>query len=430
VQPETVEQTRADTYEAAAVYDFAEPLVVEQVQRQTLEPGQIRVQVEASGLCHTDIHAAHSDWPVRPTPPFVPGHEGIGIVSELGPGVTEVAIGERVAMPWLGYACGTCDYCVSGWETLCLEQKNMGYSIDGGFGEYATAYGRYVVKVPDGIALAVSPRSFEQAYKSLRRRGTLVVVALPADNAVTIPIFETVLNGITLVGSIVGTRATCGRSSSSTPPAGRRCTARFDRSRTSTRRSPTSRPGASPPGSSSSPDYVAGWGECRTRPTVAAISQRRTRLARSEVVRRCGCDRSHDLARLLGRQARRDVRLRDHSDQLLVLVDHGQTLDGVLAHQLERVFDRRVAANPDRCPLCELSDRHRRALAVREHLHDDISIGDDSFQAIVVAADRQGADVQLGHAFGRLEHVLAFADALASFVHRFPNHSRRHFRTS
>jgi len=290
------------TYTAAVVHGFGEPLAVERVARQALEPGQVRVQVEASGLCHTDIHAAHGDWPVKPSPPFVPGHEGVGRVVELGSGVTEVAVGDRVAMPWLGYACGTCEHCVSGWETLCLEQKNMGYSIDGGWGEYAVAYGRYVVPVPDGvdpfdaapltcagvttykaikvagtrssdlvavfgvgglghmaiqyariaggrvvavdlteeklrlarelgaeftvnaaeqdpvaaiqrlggadqaIALAVSPRSFEQAYASLRRRGTLVFVALPADNAMTIPIFETVLNGITVVGSIVGTR--------------------------------------------------------------------------------------------------------------------------------------------------------------------------------------------------------------------------------
>ena len=115
-----------------------------------LDPGQVRVKVEACGLCHTDIHAAHGDWPIKPSPPFIPGHEGVGLVAELGSGVTEVAVGDRVAMPWLGYACGTCDYCVSGWETLCLEQKMMGYSIDGGFGEYATAYARYVVKVPDG----------------------------------------------------------------------------------------------------------------------------------------------------------------------------------------------------------------------------------------------------------------------------------------
>ena len=144
-------QTPSTTYRAAVVHAFHGPLTVEEVAPRELEPGQVRVKVEASGLCHTDIHAAHGDWPVKPSPPFVPGHEGVGIVTELGPGVTEVAVGDRVAMPWLGYACGTCDYCVSGWETLCLEQKNMGYSIDGAFGEYAVAYGRYVVKVPDGL---------------------------------------------------------------------------------------------------------------------------------------------------------------------------------------------------------------------------------------------------------------------------------------
>jgi alcohol dehydrogenase, propanol-preferring len=291
------------THRAAVVHEFHSPLTVEQVPRPPLEPGQVRVKVEASGLCHTDIHAAHGDWPVKPSPPFIPGHEGVGTVMELGPGVTDVAPGDRVAMPWLGYACGTCDHCVSGWETLCLEQKNMGYSIDGGFAEEAVAYGRYVVKVPEGvdpfdaapltcagvttykavkvagtrssdlvavfgvgglghlaiqyaaiaggrviaidlvddklelarelgaeftvnaakedpveaiqrlggadqaIALAVAPRAFEQAYRSLRRGGTLVFVALPADNEIRLPIFETVLNGITLVGSIVGTRA-------------------------------------------------------------------------------------------------------------------------------------------------------------------------------------------------------------------------------
>jgi propanol-preferring alcohol dehydrogenase len=139
------------SYRAAVVHEFNSPLTVEEVPARPLDAGQIRVKVEASGLCHTDIHAAHGDWPGKPSPPFVPGHEGVGKVVQLAPGVSEVAIGDRVAMPWLGYACGTCDHCVSGWETLCLEQEKMGYSIDGGFGEYATAYARYVVKVPDGI---------------------------------------------------------------------------------------------------------------------------------------------------------------------------------------------------------------------------------------------------------------------------------------
>jgi propanol-preferring alcohol dehydrogenase len=89
------------SYRAAVVHDFAEPLRVEEVSRRPLEQGQIRVRIEATGLCHTDIHAAHGDWPVKPSPPFVPGHEGVGIVEELGPGV-EVALGDRVALPWLG----------------------------------------------------------------------------------------------------------------------------------------------------------------------------------------------------------------------------------------------------------------------------------------------------------------------------------------
>jgi alcohol dehydrogenase, propanol-preferring len=287
---------------AAVVHSFEEPLRLEEVETPLPGPGEVLVRIEASGLCHTDIHAAHGDWPVKPSPPFIPGHEGVGIVEALGAGVTEVELGARVAVPWLGYACGTCDHCISGWETLCLEQRNTGYSVDGGFAEFVRASARYVVRVPEGvdpldaapltcagvttykavkvsgarssdlvavfgvgglghlavqyariagarvvavdlqedklelarelgaeftvnaaaedpvaaiqklggadaaIALAVAPSAFRQAYGSLRRGGTLVFVALPADNAVEIPIFETVLNGITIVGSIVGTR--------------------------------------------------------------------------------------------------------------------------------------------------------------------------------------------------------------------------------
>ena len=122
------------SYRAAVVHAFHEPLIIEQVPTPDLERAQILVRVEASGLCHTDIHAANGDWPVKPSPPFIPGHEAVGIVERLGDDVTEVALGDRVAMPWLGYACGTCDYCVSGWETLCESQENTGYSIDGGLG--------------------------------------------------------------------------------------------------------------------------------------------------------------------------------------------------------------------------------------------------------------------------------------------------------
>jgi propanol-preferring alcohol dehydrogenase len=164
----------------AVVHDFGSPLTVEQVPMPKLDHGQVRVKVEACGLCHTDIHAAHGDWPIKPSPPFIPGHEGVGIVTELAAGehavgVSEVAVGDRVAMPWLGYACGCCDYCVSGWETLCHEQEMMGYTIDGGFGEYATAYANYVVKVPEGIdSFDAAPLTCAgvTTYKAVKVAGT------------------------------------------------------------------------------------------------------------------------------------------------------------------------------------------------------------------------------------------------------------------
>jgi alcohol dehydrogenase, propanol-preferring len=96
VRPVTAEATSVETYKAAVVHDFSSPLAIDQVPQVALLDGQVRVKVEASGLCHTDIHAAHGHWPAKPSPPFVPGHEGVGIVVELGPGVTEVEAG-RVA---------------------------------------------------------------------------------------------------------------------------------------------------------------------------------------------------------------------------------------------------------------------------------------------------------------------------------------------
>ena len=116
---------------AAVVHELGAPLRIDDIAVPTPGPGEVLVKVEASGLCHTDIHAAHGDWPVRPKPPFVPGHEGVGIVERVGPGVTRVAEGDRVAVPWLGWACGECEHCASGWETLCLRQRNTGYTVDG-----------------------------------------------------------------------------------------------------------------------------------------------------------------------------------------------------------------------------------------------------------------------------------------------------------
>jgi propanol-preferring alcohol dehydrogenase len=287
---------------AAVVREFGSPLVVEDVPIPVPGHGEVVVSVEASGLCHTDVHAAHGDWPVKPTLPFIPGHEGVGLVARVGEGVTDLHEGDRVAVPWLGWACGACEACASGWETLCQRARYTGYLVDGGFAEYVRADARFVGRVPScidpldaapltcagvttykavkvsaarssdlvaiygvgglghlaiqyaqiagatvaavdvitakldvakqlgasytfdassedpvagiqglggadaAIALAATPRACEQALASLRPNGTLVLVGLPKDNTMRLPIFETVLRGITVVGSLVGTR--------------------------------------------------------------------------------------------------------------------------------------------------------------------------------------------------------------------------------
>ena len=288
---------------AAVVTAFTAPLEMQDLPVPEPGPGQVLVRIECTGLCHTDIHAARGDWPATPTPPFVPGHEGIGRVEALGDGVAERAVGDRVAIAWLGSACGECRYCIGGWETLCESQQNSGYSIDGTFAEYTVVDAAFATPVPDAVssqdaapltcagvttykaikvarvapaelvavfgvgglghlalqyariaggfvvavdveddklamatdlgadhvvnarttdpvaaiqalggadvavALAASPQSFGQAYRSLRRGGRLVCVAMPADDAaVSVPIFDMVVGGKSVIGSIVGTR--------------------------------------------------------------------------------------------------------------------------------------------------------------------------------------------------------------------------------
>jgi propanol-preferring alcohol dehydrogenase len=136
---------------AAVVHKFREPLTIEEVPVPEPGPGQILVRVASSGVCHTDLHAADGDWPVRPKLPFIPGHEGVGHVAALGAGVTSLKEGDRVGVPWLHSACGECEYCLTGWETLCPNQQNTGYSVDGGFAEYVLAPAAYVGRLPDGL---------------------------------------------------------------------------------------------------------------------------------------------------------------------------------------------------------------------------------------------------------------------------------------
>ncbi|MFP1678641.1 alcohol dehydrogenase AdhP [Alloalcanivorax sp. C16-2] len=290
------------TMKAAVVRQFGEPLAIEEVATPRPGQGEILVRVAASGVCHTDLHAAHGDWPVKPEPPFIPGHEGVGHVVAVGQGVKHVKEGDRVGVPWLYSACGHCEHCLGGWETLCESQQNTGYSVNGGFADYTLADAGYVGQLPDNVdfleiapvlcagvtvykglkmtearpgqwvvisgigglghmavqyakamgfnvaavdiddgklalaerlgatltvnamkadpaevlkreiggahgvlVTAVSPKAFDQAQRMLRRGGTLVLNGLPPGEF-PLPIFDTVLNGITVRGSIVGTR--------------------------------------------------------------------------------------------------------------------------------------------------------------------------------------------------------------------------------
>jgi propanol-preferring alcohol dehydrogenase len=287
---------------AAVVREFREPLTIEEVPVPTLGAGKILVKVAATGVCHTDLHAVDGDWPVKPKPPFIPGHEGVGHVVAVGTGVTHVKEGDRVGVPWLYTACGHCRHCLGGWETLCEAQQNTGYSVNGSFAEYVLADPNYVGHLPDNVTFvdiapilcagvtvykglkvtdtkpddwvvifgigglghlavqyakamglnviavdvddgklerakrlgaslavnarkhdpaafvkkevggaqgvlvtAVSPKAFEQAPGMVGRGGTVSLNGLPPGDFL-LSIFHTVLNGVTVRGSIVGTR--------------------------------------------------------------------------------------------------------------------------------------------------------------------------------------------------------------------------------
>ena len=292
----------AKTMKAAVVREFGKPLVIEEVPVPTPGAGQILVKIAATGVCHTDLHAAEGDWPVKPKPPFIPGHEGVGHVVAVGSGVKHIKEGDRVGVPWLYTACGHCRHCLGGWETLCEEQQNTGYSVNGSFAEYVLADPNYVGHLPDNVSFtdiapilcagvtvykglkvtdtkpgdwvvisgigglghlavqyakamglnviavdiddakldlakslgaalavnarqndpaafvkkevggaqgvlvtAVSPKAFEQALGMVGRGGTVSLNGLPPGDF-PLSIFDTVLNGVTVRGSIVGTR--------------------------------------------------------------------------------------------------------------------------------------------------------------------------------------------------------------------------------
>lgn len=163
------------TMQAAVVRILGAPLTIEQRPVPAPGFGQVLVRVMACGVCHTDLHAASGDWPVKPTLPFIPGHEGVGVVAALGAGVTNLKEGDPVGVAWLHDTCGCCEYCVGGWETLCETQHNTGYGVDGAFAEYVIAAAPYVARLPerpDFAALAPILCAGVTTYKGIKETET------------------------------------------------------------------------------------------------------------------------------------------------------------------------------------------------------------------------------------------------------------------
>jgi alcohol dehydrogenase, propanol-preferring len=143
---------------AAVVRAFKQPLSLEEVDVPEVRRDRVLVKVAASGVCHTDVHAADGDWPVKPALPFIPGHEGVGHVAAVGADVKSVREGDRVGVPWLHTSCGHCEFCITGWETLCDQQQMTGYTVNGGYAEYVLADPGYVGKLPSNVSFAeISP---------------------------------------------------------------------------------------------------------------------------------------------------------------------------------------------------------------------------------------------------------------------------------
>lgn len=139
------------TMKAARVHEIGRELVVEDIPIPAPSRGQVLVKVAACGVCHSDLHLLDGDWGTELKLPYIPGHEVAGTVAAVGADVAHLREGERVGVPWLHSSCGVCEYCLTGWETLCPTQANSGYTVDGGFAEYMLADANYIAKLPDQV---------------------------------------------------------------------------------------------------------------------------------------------------------------------------------------------------------------------------------------------------------------------------------------
>jgi propanol-preferring alcohol dehydrogenase len=146
---------------AALLYEFKRPLVVQELSLPTLDADEILIEVEACGVCHSDLHLADGDWPelariIRK--PLILGHEISGRVAERGSAVRDFEVGDRVGVPWLHWSCGVCEFCCEGNENLCARQKITGVNVPGGYAEFVKAPASHALKIPEELtAISAAP---------------------------------------------------------------------------------------------------------------------------------------------------------------------------------------------------------------------------------------------------------------------------------
>ena len=140
---------------AAVLHNFKSPLAFEDVDRPTPGPDEVLVEVEACGVCHSDLHVADGDWPQLAKivkKPLILGHEIAGRVVEKGEAVHDHQIGDRVGIPWIFWSCGECEMCREGNENLCAKQQITGVTVDGGYAEFVKAPARHATRIPDALS--------------------------------------------------------------------------------------------------------------------------------------------------------------------------------------------------------------------------------------------------------------------------------------
>jgi len=160
---------------AAILREFRTPLTIEEVPTPKLEAHEVLIEVEACGVCHSDLHVADGDWPqIVPITkrPLILGHEIAGRAVEKGSAVTDLALGDRVGVAWVYWTCGECGFCREGNENLCVKQKITGVTVDGGYAEFIKAPASHALKIPDGLSCVEAAPLFcagVTVYRALRR---------------------------------------------------------------------------------------------------------------------------------------------------------------------------------------------------------------------------------------------------------------------